>query len=323
MDMLGALKFTQGAVAKKDIVPALTHFRIEKQFVRSYNSALALCSPIPFDIDCIPKADSLIRAIGNCEETVTMTMTPGKRLSIKSGRFRAFVECIEGETPHVYPAGKEVFFDGQRVLEAFKILYPIIGNDASRPWTNGVLLRGQSAYATNNVCLVECWLGTEVPFVLNIPQAAIKEMLRVNEPPTHAQLEPNSITFHYSDGRWIRTQLLSDAWPDAVTQGAILNKPCNPVPVDPRLFEGLSLLRAFSDDVSRVYIKNGTLSTHADGEQGATYEIEDLEFEGIYQIKMLELLKDIAVTADFSRYPEPALFFNTEWVRGAIVGMKM
>jgi hypothetical protein len=320
MDMLGALKFTMGAVAKKDLVPAITHFRIEKGFVRSYNGALALCSPIPFDIDCIPKADSLVRAISNCEQTVTMSMTPGKRLSIKSGRFRAFVECIEGETPHVNPAGKNVMFDGARLLDACKILYPFIGNDASRPWTNGVLLRGQSAYATNNVCLVECWLGTEVPFVLNIPQAAIKEMLRVDEPPTHAQLEPNSITFHYTDGRWIRTQLLGTDWPDLYQ---ILDHPCTPTPIDPRLFEGLALLRAFSDEVTRCYIKSGMLSTHPDGEQGATYEIEGLEWEGVYQIKMLQLLKDIATTADFTRYPNPALFFSDSWVRGAIIGMRM
>ena len=44
--MLKALKFVQGAVSKKDLVPALTHFRIENGTVRSYNGMLALCTPI-------------------------------------------------------------------------------------------------------------------------------------------------------------------------------------------------------------------------------------------------------------------------------------
>jgi len=44
--MLKELRFVQGAVAKKDFVPAMTHFRIEKGTVRSFNGNLAICSPL-------------------------------------------------------------------------------------------------------------------------------------------------------------------------------------------------------------------------------------------------------------------------------------
>ena len=73
--MLTSLKFVQGAVAKKDFLPALTHFVIENGTVRGYNGMLALCSPIPFDIACKPKAESLVKAIANCNETVTLSLT--------------------------------------------------------------------------------------------------------------------------------------------------------------------------------------------------------------------------------------------------------
>lgn len=317
--MLKELKFVQGAVAKKDLLPAMTHFRIEKGTVRAYNGTLAICSPIPFDIDCIPKAEPLVRAIGHCQETVTLSMTPGGKLRIQSGKFRAFIDCVDGETPHVDPAGQEVFFDGEVLLKACKTLIGFVGDDASRPWTNGILLRGQSAFATNNVCLVEYWLGTEVPFVANIPRAAIKEMLRVNEPPTHCQLEQNSITFHYTDGRWIRTQLFETCWPDL---SKILDQASDAAPIDPRLFDGLDMLSGFSDDIGRVYVKDGVLRTHFDADIGATYEVDGLGILGAYQIKMLALLKGVATHADFGRYPEPALFFGDR-LRGAIIGMRM
>jgi len=317
--MLKELKFVQGAVAKKDLLPAMTHFRIEKGTVRSYNGTLALSSPIPFDIDCIPKAEPLVKAISNCTDTVTLSLTPAGKLRIQSGKFRAHIDCVEGETPHVEPKGEEVYFDGEVLMEAIKTIYPFIGDDASRPWTNGMLLKGQSAFATNNVCLIEYWLGVEVPFVINIPRAALKEMLRINEAPTHAQMDASSITFHYSDKRWIRTQLYETTWPEFTK---ILDKPHNAQPIDPRLFEGIETLRSFSDNAGRVYIKDGLLRTHLEEGVGASYEITDLPILGAYQINMLALLNGVAESADFSRYPDPTLFFGGR-ARGAIIGMRM
>ena len=42
MQVLSALKFVQGSVAKKDFVPALKHVVIENATVRGFNGVLAL-----------------------------------------------------------------------------------------------------------------------------------------------------------------------------------------------------------------------------------------------------------------------------------------
>jgi len=316
--MLKELKFVMGAVAKKDFLPAMTHFRIEAGKVRSFNGTLALCSPLPFDIDCTPEAAPLVKAISNCTDTITLGMTEGGKLRVQSGSFRAFIGTVDGATPHVEPAGEDVMFNGEVLLKALQTLIPFVGDDASRPWTNGVLLRGQSAFATNNVCLVEYWLGVETPIVVNIPKDAIKEMLRINEPPIRAQIDKNSITFHYADERWIRSQLYETNWPDL---SKVLDQPSNATPIDEKLFEGIEAIKAFADEVGRVYIQDGVLRTHADYDLGATYDLH-LPFEGLYQIKMLSLLQGVALKADFTRYPSPALFFG-ERLRGAVTGMRL
>ncbi len=319
--MLKELKFVQGAVAKKDLLPAMTHFRIQNGTVRSYDGRMAISSPIALDLDCCPKADAMVRAIRNCNEAVTIAVTPGGRLSIKSGRFRALVDTIEGETPHVMPAGDRFEFDGHSFLAACKVLEQFIGKDASRPWTNGMLFEGQSVYATNNTCLVQYWLGAEAfPLRINVPRAAIVEIIRVNEAPTHGQVEPHSITFHYTDGRWIRTQLIDQVWPMDLITG-LLDKPSNQQPVPHGFFEGLSTLRGMADGTSRVYLKDGALRTHADHDEGAVWEVE-LPAEGLYNMNMLGLLDGVVDTIDFAQYPGPALFFG-ERLRGAIVGMRM
>ena len=317
--MLKELKFVQGAVAKKDFLPAMTHFVIEDGRVRAYNGMIALSSPLPFDIDCKPKAEPLVKAISNCNETVTLSMTPAGKLRIQSGKFRAFVDCIEEETAHVTPEGQEVQLDGEAVLEALKVIHPFIGDDASRPWTNGVLLRGQSAFATNNVILVEYWVGAQFPFTVNVPRQAIREMLRINEPPTHAQVTDKSITFHYSDGRWVRAQLYESEWPD---MAKVLDKQADATTVDQRIFEALTTIKPFADKMGRVFISDGTLSTsHDSNVEGASYEIPGLPFAGIYNIDMLNLLKGVAELADFTTYPQPCLFYGQK-LRGAIIGMR-
>lgn len=317
--MLNTLKFVQGSVAKKDFLPALTHFLIENGTVRGYNGMLALCSPIPFDITCKPKADPLVKAIANCSETVQLALTPAGRLSIKSGKFKAFVDCVDGDTPHVMPEGEIIQIDGPGILRAFKAVLPFIGDDASRPWSNGVLLTGQSAFATNNITLVEYWTGTNIPQMINVPRAAIKEMIRINEPPEYAQLAPNTITFHYSGGRWIRTQLFETKWPDLAR---VLDRESNASPIDNRLFEALKTVKPFIDKMGRIMFKEGRISTHTEDTEGAAFEIEGFNHTGVYNIDMLNLLEGSAVTVDWSTYPSPCMFFGDR-LRGAIVGMRL
>lgn len=316
--MLSQLKFVQGSVAKKDFLPALTHFLIENGTVRGYNGTLAICSPIPFDIACKPKADALIRAIGNCTETVQLSMTPAGRLSVRSGRFKAFVDCVEGETPHVLPTGRHAAIDGVALLAGLNAVLPFIGQDASRPWCNGVLLRGPSIFATNNVTLVEYWAGATTPEPVNVPRAAVKELVRIGEPPDAVQWDDHSVTFHYPERRWLRTQVLSTEWPDL---SRVLDLPCTPTVMDERVFEGLEVVKAFTDKLNRVFFQDGALCTHLEEGEGARYAIDGFAATGAYNADMLALLQGAATTADFTTYPKPCLFFG-ERLRGAIIGMR-
>lgn len=317
--MLKELKFVQGSIAKKDFLPALTHFKIQDGRVRGFNGVIALSSPIQLDIDCLPKADQLIRAIQQCDETVQILMTTAGRLSIRSGKFKAFVECIEKtDTPHVEPTGEMFDLNGKALVDALEAVSPFIGDDASRPWSNGVLLRGASAFATNNVVLVEYWFGTQLPFECCIPRAAVKEILRIGEPPTHGQIDQNSITFHYADSRWIRTQLLSTEWPDLAK---VLDQPNEATKLEPDLFRALEKIKPFADKIGRVYFQSGIISTHEDTNEGANVEVFGVRAGPVFNIEMLALLESVAERIDFNCYPKPCAFYGGR-LRGAIVGMR-
>ncbi len=314
--MLEALRFCKGSVATKDFMPALTHFIIENGHVRGFNGVLALSSPIPFDIKCNPKADILIKAIAQCTETIQLAMTPAGRLSIKSGKFKCLVPCVEGGEIHPKPEGEIVNFDGDELLKGLKAVAPFIGDDASRRWSNGVLVEKGSLFATNNKMLVQYWAGLEFPCVVNIPREAIKEMLRINESPVYAQLTKNSISFHYSGDRWIRTQLYDHTgWPDL---SPILDKPSVQTEIDQELFEGLEALKPFVDKAGLIIFQQQCITTHDDPAEATTFDLPwTINVEGRYNIAYLELLKDTAKTS----WPAPCLFQNDR-LRGALIGLK-
>lgn len=318
MAILDTMRFVQGAVSNKDMIPEMKHFVIQDGEIRSFNGVLALSSPIDFAVNCAPKAVPLVQAIRNCEDITTLGITDGGRLRVRSGPFRAFIECVSMEgLPHQKPQGEMVPIDGNVLMNAINTLQPFVGNDASRPFTNGILFSGQSAFATNNVVLVEYWIGVPLPFTINVPMAAVKEMVRIKQPPISIQLCEHSVTFHYEDGRWIRSQLLTTQWPEFTK---ILEVPSAPVGVPENLFDGLEALKPFLEKQGLVYFRDGLLHTSISDTDGASYEVPGLAQEGCYKLAMLSLLKNVAKTIDFSSYPKPCIFYGDR-LRGAIIGL--
>lgn len=306
-------------MAKKDFVMALTHFQIKNGYVKGHNGGLTLCAPIALDIDVNPKATQFVKAITTCSEMIQLHLTASNRLSVKSGKFRAYVDCIEEGFPYTAPEGDSVELpDG--ILKALKCLLPFIAEDASRPWARGILFRDQSAFATNNVVLIEHWLGYRFPVSINIPKAAVAEMVRIDEEPVRLQMTENSVTFFYPGDRWLKTQLYSLEWPDL---SKVLDRPNNPQEPPAGLWEALDDVAPFADNLRRVYFKEGSISTDPNDTEatGAMVEVPGLNATGIYNVDYLANLSEVVQTIDFSGYPGPSIFYG-DCIRGAIIGMR-
>ncbi|QDP52380.1 MAG: putative beta sliding clamp [Prokaryotic dsDNA virus sp.] len=318
-DVLKTLRFVQGAVAKKDLVPALTHFHIENGRIQGYNGRIALSAPIELNVEANPKAAPLVRAISRCEETVQLGLTKTNRLSIKSGKFRSYIDCTDDVSAHVEPEGKFVDIDGELFIEALKKLEPLVGQDAARPWSNGILFRGQSAYATNNVILAEYWLGSPFPVEVNVPHLAIKEILRLKEPPERFQMADSSLTVHYSDGRWLRCTLIANPWPDIAPVFNVDYSAVQPIPES--FFTGLDTLKDFTDKYNRIVFEPGRMRTHSiDYEEGAAFECDYIQNRSTFTLPMLQKLSGLADKLDLTAYPNPSPWMG-ENIRGVIIGL--
>ena len=272
------------------------------------------------DLDITPKADTFMKAVQTCQETIGVHVTANGKLSIKSGKFKSLVECLPNDSfPEILPEGEFVQLKGG-FLDTIKRLYPFIGDDASRVFSRGILFRGQSAFATNNIVLVESWLGYNFPVTVNIPKAAIVELLRIDEEPEKIQLSDNRITFHFSGNRWLCSQTYSTDWPDL---SRVLDAPSQCIELPEGLYEAVDALAPFTDNMERVFFKSdGRITTSEHEEEGSSMQVETINFEGVYNHKHLSLLKGIANRIDFSLYPSPCMFFGDK-IRGAIIGLRM
>jgi DNA polymerase III sliding clamp (beta) subunit (PCNA family) len=320
--MLDALKFVKGAVASKDYVPALTHFRIAGGRAYGYNGVLALSTPIDLDITALPRAVPFTKAIEKLPDAgaVTLNLTKAGRLSISSGNFRAFVDCWPDDAtfPMLEPEGDEHAMTGG-ILPVLRRLAPFMGVDASRQWANGIRLSGQSALATNNVVLVEQWMDDcYVPGTINLPDSAVKEMLRLNQEPVSMRVTARSVSFHYESGAWLRSSLLAAEWPDL---SRILDRPNAATPVPSAVFDAVERLIPFVEEIGYVYLTGGNVKTSMAPDSGASVDLDDFGGAGIFNAKQFLLLRDVAERIDFAHWPAPCLFFGDK-CRGALVGAR-
>lgn len=318
--MRDALSFVKGAVARKDFVPELTHFNIEDGRITGYNGAMALSSPLAVDIRAKPHAQTFIKAVNVCDGETALSLTKAGKLSIRSGKFRALINCLPADhpTPFIIPEGQVINL-GDNFMDCIRALAPFQGVDASRPWACGIFLRNGSALATNNICLVEYWHGVNLPFAINIPSAAIAELIRIGENPTKVQMSKTSISFHFDGNRWLRTQLLATNWPENVDR--VFNLESNPREIPPGLFDALETIKPFIDDGARVFFTDTGIATSAEPEEATTVDVAGLQTGACFHYAMISLLKGAAKQIDFTTYPKPCKFMGDK-LRGVILGLR-
>lgn len=319
--MLNDLKFVAGAIARKDFVPALQYFKIEDGRIYAYNGSMAISTPTDLDVKLMPKAIPLVKAIEKIPDdtAVTLNLTDAGRLSVKAGRFRCYIECHADEQafPNLSPQGEYIALPGG-ILPVLRVMSPFMGIDASRPWALGILFDGQSAFATNNIVLIQHWLPHAMPGRFTIPSDAIKELLRVGREPVGMTLGKASVTFHYENSSWIRTQLSDGEWPDLTR---VLDRPHQATAFPDGFFDAVDRLKAFTDKSNHLHIRGGTLATSAHEGDGAAVDLDDFGGQGKFFLTEVAKLSGVASKIDWTHFPDPCLFFGDK-LRGAMIGMR-
>ena len=318
--MLHALNIVKGAVSVKDLVPVLTHVAVHEGRLHAFNGRLHISAPCPqlkghsFTVPLAP----FVAAVNICEGEPTLhhetqgilrlTGTSGFSATMPTGPIEQF--------PLMEPEGKK--HKTRNMLAVLGALHPFIGEDASRPWSAAIKFQGASAFATNNVVLVEAQAGsTAIPSHLCLPSHAVDEVLRLGMEPLTLGVTANAVVIHYPGGVWLRTALVEDQWPDvkAILKGYLAAGTFVDIPKG--LAKAVEQVNGFCPDPKHPYIRlDGDRVATLDGvTQAAVGGLQGPGVgKGVYHADPLLKVLSVAYSADWGRFP------RVPWYGEAVAG---
>lgn len=317
--LLEAISFCS-CVSEKNGAPYETHIGLRQNWAIAFNGIVAAGSPITEDIAAYPHNLLLIEALSKCEENFSLTQLDNGRLSVKSGKFKAIIPCLDPLLmQEVFPDPMIVSITN-KFKEAVEAVGVIANENAQHVLTASVLMNGASVISTNRVMILEYWHGLDLPYNVPLPKQFVSALTKQKKNLIGFGFSNNSATFYFEDGYWIKTQLYSDKWPDV---SSILDRPANLWSIDPGFYKALSAVSPFSEDAN-VYFDANLIMSHDNTLQGANHECAGLPKGVVYPIKQLEIIKPYVKKIDWmapgisdSSY---CLVFMGENIRGVIAG---
>lgn len=304
--LIKPLRFVQGAISvSRAGIPDMEHYRIRDGRIKAFNGRLALCAPFGMDIVAYPKAADFYKAVRACGDAdeVRVKMTDGGKLGLTTGSFRAYIASLPDVDYDPEPEG-ELSHCPETLLEDMEIVAPFVSEDASRPWAMGVLCEAGCLTATNNIAIVRLHNGHKMP-PINLPGFAVKELLRIGEVPTMLQATDRSVSFHYLDGSWMKTQLFNMEWPRQMID-RILGTPGPREPILPDLAEAVEVIAGFAENAAApIYFEDGYVATSPHAQDGAMAGVPGLKGGPCFGMRPLRLVLGVAETFDPQGDPAP------------------
>src|ERR1035437_3519956 len=286
--LINALRFISVAQKAEGNSPFHSHCILHNGFAMAYNGTITAGAKIEKTLEIAPHTYKLIAALERTTKDISITELEGK-LSVRSGGFQAHVHCWHESMPSLAPDPAswpitDVLRENLEMISAISV-----DNDKKRIVECSILLRENSAFASDGSVLLEAWHG------LNLPECILPKA-------------------------FVKTQIYSETWPDI---NVILNKPSKPEPLPKGFYEALRNIEPFSNGKEAektVYFVDGALQSHRDKNEGATCEC-NVKHGPAFNIKRLKRIEHCVETVDF--YSHNVAFFFGNGVRGALCGVRV
>src|ERR1035437_3977018 len=316
--LINALRFISVAQKAEGNSPFHSHCILHNGFAMAYNGTITAGAKIEKTLEIAPHTYKLIAALERTTKDISITELEGK-LSVRSGGFQAHVHCWHESMPSLAPDPAswpitDVLRENLEMISAISV-----DNDKKRIVECSILLRENSAFASDGSVLLEAWHGLNLPECI-LPKAFVTAIINTKKKMTKFGKSENSCTVYFEDESFIKTQIYSETWPDI---NVILNKPSKPEPLPKGFYEALRNIEPFSNGKEAektVYFVDGALQSHRDKNEGATCEC-NVKHGPAFNIKRLKRIEHCVETVDF--YSHNVAFFFGNGVRGALCGVRV
>lgn len=317
--LLSALQFISVAQHSEGL-PYQMHCKIANGKITATNGGISASTNTDDGLQACPQTSVIMAALKNCSDAISITKLDSGKLSIKSGKFRALVPCVEFEAlgdviPD--PACANINDDLKRALLAVSCLAK--DDKADNPLTACILLKAYSAVATNRHVVLEAWHGIDLPPNIQLPKASVLAICKTEKKLKAFGFSENSATFYYDDDSFIKTALFSLNYPDT-SKVLIGESEANAWPLPPEFYDALDRVASFSETNS-VFFKKNRLQSHNNPDIGASCDVEGLPDGFQFNVEYLKMIRPYALKIHLGYSDRGLSVFFGENIRGGIMGM--
>ena len=315
--LLEALKFV--SIAQKRIGEDYqTYCLLRNHFAIAVTREVIIATPIQDDIDASPHTYTLMDALSSCKKEIAISQLSKFDLMVKSSNFLAQIKCIDFEYTDYMTMPDDLRWPiDNSIVNAFKSIGDIVDEKSEVAAFSHVLLQANSAVATNGTSLIEYWHGVQLPPNMMIPKLAIKAMVKSGKDLIGFGWTGGTITFHFSDGSWIKTVLSGEKFVNYLPVVNDLSPYENCVEIPSNFFEGIKAIEPLSKD-GNVYLTSTGICT----DNNTMFEIEGLPDDLGFNIKQLLQLENIIKSVNYN-VSNNQLDFYGENIRGIIKGVEI
>jgi hypothetical protein len=317
LSLVKALAFAEG-ILKSDRSFKEQHCYIGRGMLVAYDGTLAAGHPITEDIEAMPHAGKLLKALERADETVSVTLNDTKRLSVKAGKFRAVIPCLDIGQFYCPQQDAPIAAIDDRLREGFKAISHIVKDTADQVILASVLVMANSMYTTDRAIGLQFWHGIDLPYMV-IPKAAANAILKTDKKLVKFGYSGHSATFWFEDQSWIRTHLFADKWPNIENHFVGMD---NAIPVPPSFFAAVRAVKPFGEALGTsvpVYFQDEAISSHDALSEGAVFEVPGIMAGPCFDAEKLGLIESLCERVCFQW--EDRMSFCSGNARGVLMMM--
>lgn len=314
--LVDALRFVS-LVTKDEGKPYEVYSIMYQGQIIAHNGIIGAGHKIPENMNCAPHTNLFREALTKCGEAYSLEMTD-KGLQIKSGKFKAVVPCadyLEGGISYIPdPPMYSINDTFAKALQAVGVLTSETDEHIVKA---SILMNQGSLIASDTRIIFEYWHGLELPYGASLPKAIVNPLVKSSKKLVKFGYSKSSVTFHFEDESWLKSQIYADRWPNIQT---VLSKKANMWPVPTGFWEALEAVAPFSPD-GLVRFAAGRLASHRQDGAGASFDVPGLPAGPVFSARSLRLIQPYAEQIDFTVEGGKMLMFKGDNIRGAIAGI--
>lgn len=309
-ELTAALDFIACAITENS-EPWRASVQFRDGYMLAFNGVISAGVKTNDEFKACPHFGQLKRVLERAAEGSNFTQLDATKLAVTAGKFKAVIQCLDpavmppvSPDPNIAPAD-------DRLRTGFETIGPIVKEAGTTVVEASLLLQGGTMVVCDRITMMEYWHGIDLPPGLVLPKAFINAVIAAKKKIVGFGFSAGqTVTLHFEDASWIKTQLFSEPWPESWAN--VLNRGdvsrCAPIPEG--FFDAVAAVVPFSAD-GGIYFDATAIRSHEAPGQGASYDFNCPPGFSYSGPKLL-LMKGRAQSIEFSSEHKCAFFFSAD-----------